>query len=276
MSEHAPGIAHGDADQSVSLLKKHHFLLRRLHSLSGIAPVGIFVIAHLFTNFQILTGDIQHEVEWIHSQPALIFVEIGLWASIGFHSVLGVMYMVGWAPNTMRYQYTDNYRYTLQRVTAWLALIFIFLHVATLRWRWNFFGWFTPFFVAGPDGSPLVAATTANALQASVAVVILYAVGVAAVVYHWCNGLWTAAISWGLTISVQAQKRWGYVCLTLGVVLAIWSAGAIVGALKYDVSAAEKAAIQAAIEAHKNGRELPEKATHKDVDAESQINVGKP
>ena len=29
---------------------KHYHLIRRLHSLSGIIPVGMFTIVHLFTN----------------------------------------------------------------------------------------------------------------------------------------------------------------------------------------------------------------------------------
>ena len=31
-------------------LDKHYFLLRRLHSLTGIVPIGIFLLAHLTTN----------------------------------------------------------------------------------------------------------------------------------------------------------------------------------------------------------------------------------
>ncbi|MCE9591961.1 MAG: hypothetical protein K8S99_15750 [Planctomycetes bacterium] len=244
-----------------TFLQKHHFLLRRLHSLSGIVPVGVFVMMHLFTNFQLMVGDYQHEVEFIHSLPALFIIEVTLWGSIGFHAALGLVYTFTGKANVDRYAYQDNWRYTLQRITGILALIFIFLHIATLRWRWGFFGWFTPFFVAGPDGTPLVSATTANALQHSKLVLILYIVGVASVVYHWCNGLWTAAISWGLTITVAAQKRWGYVCATLGLVLAIFSAGSIVGAMTYKVSDAERAAMQAAIERHEQGLAPIEKSS---------------
>ncbi len=33
-----------------SLEARHHFLLRRLHSLSGIVPIGAFLIEHMLTN----------------------------------------------------------------------------------------------------------------------------------------------------------------------------------------------------------------------------------
>lgn len=260
-----------------SFLKKHHFLLRRLHSLSGIVPVGVFVIMHLFTNFQIIAGDFQHEVEFIHGLPALIITEMTIWGAIAFHAGLGLVYTFGGSKaNVQRYPYQDNWRYTLQRITGILALIFIFLHVATLRWRWDFFGWFTPFFVAGPDGTPLVSATTANALQHSTPVLIIYVVGVASVVFHWSNGLWTAAISWGLTVSVAAQKRWGYVCATLGIALAIFSAGAIYGSLTYEINDKERAAFEAAKLRHSQGLEPIHKSfKHEGVTETTQLKIEK-
>jgi succinate dehydrogenase / fumarate reductase cytochrome b subunit len=242
-------------------LKKHAFLLRRLHSLSGIVPVGLFVCVHLFTNFQLLVGDYQHEVEFIHSLPALLFMEITIWGSIAFHAILGLVYTFQGRSNVSRYPYMDNWRYTLQRITGIIALVFIFVHVSTLRWRWNYFGLIdTPFYVAGPEGQPLVSATTAAALQASLAVFIFYIIGTFSVVYHWCNGLWTAAISWGLTASVPAQKRWGYVCAGLAIVLSVFSIGALVAGYTRPLTEQEKAWIQQTHEAHKAGQPILHKA----------------
>ncbi|MBL4700347.1 MAG: hypothetical protein JKX85_03735 [Phycisphaeraceae bacterium] len=235
-----------------SLLAKNHFLLRRLHSLSGIIPVGVFCTVHLFTNFQILlqqffgeTDIFQHEVDFIHAMPALIFIEIGLWSTIAFHAILGIAYTLKGKSNVQEYKHLNNWRYTMQRVTGVIALIFIFLHVATLRWRWDFFGWFTPFYAHGPDGEPLVTASTAYALQASWLVSSLYLIGALGVVYHWANGLWTAAITWGITISPMAQKRWGQCCLALGLALSVFTVGAIVGANTYEITPSELQAIEA-------------------------------
>lgn len=227
-----------------------HFVLRRLHSLTGIIPVGIFVIFHLFTNFQLLVGDFQHEVEFIHGLPALLMMEIILWLSIGFHAVLGLYYtFVGSKPNAPHYPYADNWRYSLQRITGILALVFIFLHVATLRWGWSIGGWFTPFFVEGPDGEPLATATTALALQHAWWVVALYLIGLLSVVYHWANGLWTAAITWGWTISTNAMRRWGIFCIGLGVVLTVFGIGSIIGAMQYEVTDEQRERIEERIEA---------------------------
>ena len=57
MSQQAIDTAPATANPS--FLERHHFLLRRLHSLSGIIPVGLFVVMHLFTNFQLAVGDFQ-------------------------------------------------------------------------------------------------------------------------------------------------------------------------------------------------------------------------
>lgn len=228
---------------SASLMDRHHHLLRRLHSLSGIIPVGLFTIMHLFTNFQLATGDFQHEVNFIHSMPALFFLEVSIWGGIGFHAALGLVYTFTGKANVKNYTYAENVRYTLQRVTGILALIFIFIHVATLRWGWTFGGLFDTFYVASKDGHPLATATTARALQSNW-VLLLYVIGVSSVIYHFCNGLWTAAITWGLTITVQAQKRWGYACAALAAALTLFMVGAIVGARTYEITPQDQAAME--------------------------------
>ncbi|MEM1355375.1 MAG: hypothetical protein AAGC44_04660 [Planctomycetota bacterium] len=236
------------------LIERNHFLLRRLHSLSGILPVGLFVIAHLFTNAQMIWGQkpgpdgqsvFQHEVDFIHSIPALLFVEIGLWSAIGFHAVLGFYYTFSGKHNVKNYKYKGNYRYLVQRITGILALVFIFLHIATLRWRWDIFGWFTPFYAHGfyTDGGvvgedvPMSLPYTAYALKVSWVVVLFYVVGVLSVVYHWSNGLWTAAISWGITVSESAMNRWGLACAGLFVSLTAFFIAAMIGAIRYDLYA---------------------------------------
>jgi len=41
---------------------------------------------------------------------------------------------------------------------------------------------------------------------------IVYPLGILASCYHLANGFWTAAITWGLTVSKGAQRRFGYAC----------------------------------------------------------------
>lgn len=242
-----------------SFMEKNAFLLRRLHSLSGIIPIGLFVCFHLFTNAQMLLGTFQHEVDWIHSQPALELMEIGLiWLPLAFHAGLGIFY----AASGTKYSVAKNggwshTRYILQRVTGFVALAFILFHVATLRWR---FGLWTPFFThapyAQPDGmgriiyvvKPFADQATALALKGHPLVLALYILGVFGTVYHFANGLWTAAISWGLTLSVGAQKRFGALCIAVFVALSAFSVMAFVGALTYKITDADRLAYQTAKE----------------------------
>lgn len=225
-------------------MERHHYLLRRLHSLTGVAPIGIFLLFHLTTNSSIVWGLIntghaeghagvatfQHEVNFIHSLPALILLEVfGLWLPIAFHSILGVYYATTGKSNVGAYPFRDNWRYSLQRISGYVGVLFIFYHVATLRWGWTFLV---------PGNTKWSAEYAASTLAASlrggyegvtalgVVVSLFYMLGVSLLVFHLANGLWTAAITWGLTISDRAQRRWAWVCGAIGVALmgAAWAA----------------------------------------------------
>lgn len=226
-----------------SFLDKNYFLIRRLHSLTGIVPIGVFLIAHLLTNSSAAWGAFAlreqipgvdttterglayfwKEVMWINTQvPHLLLIELTLWVSIAFHSVFGVYFALSGKANTNRYAYQSNWRYSLQRLSGYIGILFIFYHVATLRWGWTFLvpggtKWSAEF-----AGSTLAAAIRGSQdayTLGGAAVTLLYFVGVTMLVYHFANGLWTAAITWGITISAAAQRRWGYACAGLGAVL---------------------------------------------------------
>ncbi|GJM18028.1 MAG: succinate dehydrogenase [Phycisphaeraceae bacterium] len=259
-----------------SFFERHSFLLRRLHSLSGIVPIGVFLIAHLTTNSSLAWGRFalrgegegmsiaqggvkyfQEEVSYINEQvPHLLLIEVTLWVSIAFHAILGVYYATTGKGNTAHYPHMDNWRYSLQRISGYLGIAFIFYHVATLRWGWT---WLVP---GGTQWSHHFSASTlAAAIQGSpegwtalgVAVALLYFAGITLLVFHFANGLWTAAITWGLTVSVPAQKRWGLVCFGLGagLMLAAWSS---LGAA-FMVDPQEARATEAEMILHEHGPE---------------------
>ena len=240
------------------LLERHHFLLRRLHSLTGIAPIGVFLISHMLTNSSIAWGladshknelghggvaTFQHEVNFIHSIPFLLIIELTLWVSIAFHSILGFVYAATGSSNTAHYGYAANWRYRLQRLSGYVGVVFIFYHVATLRWGWTFLV---------PGGTQwsgeFAASTTAAVLRggpqgislAAIAVAFFYFAGVSLLVFHFANGLWTAAITWGLTVSRESQRRWGYVCgaVGAGLMLMAWSSLGVFLAMEPDAARA--------------------------------------
>jgi len=222
-------------------------------------PIGAFLIAHLTTNSSIVWGMVdtrqgetpvsrgvavfQHEVDFIHSIPFLLLIEIfGLWIPILFHSALGFVYAFSGKSNTRLYPYQDNWRYTLQRVSGYLGFLFLLYHIATARWGWT---WLPG---AATFEAEAASSTTALMLQGGspgldplgVAVSLFYLLGVSLLVFHFANGLWTAAITWGLTISASAQRRWGYVCAAIGVGLMGLAWMAVIGFATLDVEEAER------------------------------------
>jgi succinate dehydrogenase / fumarate reductase cytochrome b subunit len=245
--------SHPSPPAATGFFARHEFLLRRLHSLSGLVPVGAYMCVHLLTNATVLGGPqtFQEKVDTIHSLgPALPFVEwTFIFLPIIFHAGLGVVRAVSCETNTGVYRYGGNVRYTLQRVTAWIALLFIGWHVFHMH------GWFHNSFwtenVAhklggGQFDAEHATSTAAMALQ-PLLVKILYSIGVLATVYHLANGLWTSGITWGLWTTPVAQRRADYVCAALGVLLAFVGMSALFGMSRANVAEA-KAVEQARIE----------------------------
>jgi succinate dehydrogenase / fumarate reductase cytochrome b subunit len=63
---------------------------------------------------------------------------------------------------------------------------------------------------------------------------IWYPIGIIASCFHLANGFWTAAITWGLTVSAGAQRRWGYVCGAIFALTLICGFLAIIGGGRAD------------------------------------------
>ncbi|RME39540.1 MAG: succinate dehydrogenase [Planctomycetota bacterium] len=221
--------------QDGSLFGKYHFLIRRLHSLSGIIPVGVFLCMHLLTNASILApgepgSEFQRAVERIHALgPLLVPVEIlFIFLPLLFHTLVGFLIVFTAESNVRYYRYGGNIRYTLQRTTGVIAFVFILYHVWQMHWMGKPFGG-GMFEVHGEDGTPLSAVTAAKAIQSAWWVAPLYAVGIVASVFHFANGIWTALITWGITIKPRTQRAAGYVCTVFGVLLALIGLGALRG-----------------------------------------------
>jgi succinate dehydrogenase / fumarate reductase cytochrome b subunit len=210
-----------------SLLARHQFLIYRLFSLCGIVPVGAYLVVHLSTNALILDGPaaFQNAVYTIHGVPLLTLVEwTFIFIPILFHAAIGLVIVAGGLPNATTYPNASNVRYTLQRVTAIIALVFILWHVFHMH-GWIHAKWWVdsirsfPELFSGANFRPFNAASTAGKALASGLVATLYAIGMLACVYHFANGVWTAGITWGIWTTPRSQRGASYLCLVLGIVL---------------------------------------------------------
>ena len=204
------------SDLTVPLIGGHrHFLIRRLHSLTGLI-FGGYIVVHLLINASLIQGGdvFQKQVDKIHSLPFLLGVEWAfIFLPIIYHTVYGIWITFTGQPNAGHYGYAKNWFYLWQRISAMVIVAFMIFHVLGMK---GFFGHTLSF---DPEHARDTAARHIMA-HWSVAYLI-YPLGILASSYHLANGFWTAAITWGLTISAAAQRRWGFVCvgifaLTLG------------------------------------------------------------
>jgi len=193
-----------------------NFLLRRLHSLTGII-FGGYLVVHLLVNATLVEGPrhdggptvFQMQVDKIHSLPFLAVVEtVFIYLPILYHTIYGIWITVTGKPNVANYPYTKNWFYVLQRASAIILVFFMLFHVLGMK---GVFG--------GDIGRALTFAplhatqSTVNHMQAGWWVgYIIYPIGILASCYHLANGFWAAGITWGLTVSKSAQKRWGMAC----------------------------------------------------------------
>ena len=212
-------------ESSPSFLARHQFLIYRLFSLSGLIPVGAFLVVHLLTNASVLSGAgaFQSRVDMIHSLgPLLVPIEwLFIFLPMLFHATVGFLIIANGLPNVGSYAYVGNVRYTLQRATGMIAFVFIMGHVLHLHWMGAPLG--------GGKFDPHAATSSAAVAIHPVLTSILYAIGVLCAVFHLANGLWTLGITWGIWTSPAAMRRANAVSIVVGVLLAAAGLGAISG-----------------------------------------------
>lgn len=193
------------------------FILRKLHQLSGIVPLGIFVLEHFYTNSKALTGagDFNNAVKDLQSIPYIVFVEIGgIFIPLIYHAIYGIFITFEWRPNNLHYPYSRNWFYLIQRITGIILFFFITFHV--LNFRVGAIPGLNKLSVADnwQQGFDIVRGEFLNPL-----IFVIYLIGITATVWHLANGLWLFAVDWGIVIGERAQRLMGYACIAFGVFL---------------------------------------------------------
>jgi succinate dehydrogenase / fumarate reductase cytochrome b subunit len=201
-----------------------HFLLRRLHSLLGLLPVGAFLIFHLWENSQSRLGAEHYNREVVGALQGMNYLpilEIFLIAlPLLFHAGYGIVIAHQGRPELQRYPYVRHWLYWLQRLSGIGILVFLLLHVGLTRIQGML--------------EPAVRADLFGHMQAILSQPWMFAVyltGLLLAVFHLANGLWSMAIAWGLTTSVRAQNLLGYACIGTGALLAALGIHGLIGFL---------------------------------------------
>ena len=192
----------------------HEFLWRRLHSLSGVFPVGAFLLEHYISNAYVTNGAhaYNEQVRFLTSLPFVPWLEtFFIYIPILFHSLYGFYIWYRGDSNVgAAYPWTGNWMYTAQRWTGAIAFLYIAYHTYTMRF----------------SGVHLLTNSAASFNKVYDAfqnpwVVAFYIVGIVAASWHFAYGLWLFAAKWGITVGDGARRRFGFVCFGIGAVLIV-------------------------------------------------------
>ena len=193
------------------------FILRKLHQLSGIVPLGVFLLDHFYTNSKALKGPEEYNdaVRELQSIPYILFIETGVvFVPLVYHAVYGLVITWESRPNNLAYPYPRNWFYLIQRITGVILFFFILFHV--LNFRFGLIPGLNTVSVAhAPDRAFDIVAGEFRMLP----ILIIYVIGVTATVWHFANGIWLFLVDWGIAIGERAQRLTGYACIAFGVLL---------------------------------------------------------
>lgn len=199
-----------------SARERRAFVLRKLHSLIGVVPLGAFLVVHLWTNASALQGPAAHEAAMATSWGApfrAFLIGLGLYLPLAFHALWGLRRTLDSRPTRRPPAGSRHTGYVLQRATGLLLLVFIVVHVAELH-------------LLGEGGAEhpgdhfdrlcrLLSATHGGIPWRAA----FYLTGLAAAAYHLANGLRAFCSGWGITRSRRAARRLGVLWAAVGLLL---------------------------------------------------------
>lgn len=192
--------------------KGHTYFLRKLHSLTGIIPIGAFLVEHLISNWEATKGPIAYarQVQFLNSLPFVHILEwVFIFLPIAYHALYGLNIWRRGKSNVIYYPWAGNWMYLLQRITGIIALAYIIQHV----WEERFSG-------VVLHNDPGAAFHKMQMTLSNPWMVAVYVIGLLAVCWHFSYGIWLFCAKWGITPGAKARKRLGYAVIALGIILA--------------------------------------------------------
>lgn len=198
----------------------HSFLIRRLHSISGIFPIGGFLVQHIYAQVLAMKGPQAYNdhVAFLVSLPMLVAVEtLFIFAPILFHGGYGIYIWARGKSNVTDYPYVGNWMYFWQRVTGIIAFVYIGYHLYEQR--------FTGVHLAS---EPFQSYHKVSQALDNPLILTFYAIGMIASCFHFAYGLWLFACKWGITMGPKSQRLSAALCGGLGAVLCLGGLASLV------------------------------------------------
>ncbi|MFZ3576370.1 succinate dehydrogenase cytochrome b558 subunit [Virgibacillus sp. DJP39] len=197
---------------------RKQFNYRRLHSLLGVIPIGVFLIQHLVVNHYAVYGreSFNQAAHVLESLPFKLVLEtFVIYLPILFHAILGVYIVFVAKNNAKRYGFFRNWMFYVQRITGIITLIFIVWHVWETR-------------VQIGMGNAEANFSLMENILASPAMFWFYIIGVISTTFHFSNGLWSFLVSWGITQSPRSQQIATYATLIIFLALSYVGVSALI------------------------------------------------
>jgi succinate dehydrogenase / fumarate reductase cytochrome b subunit len=179
------------------------YLLRKLHSLTGIIPVGAFLAEHFWSNSYALVSRAQYDAksQELQTIPFRVAVEwLFIFLPMLYHGGYGIYIWLRGKSNVSAYPWVGNWLYTAQRYTGLIAFAYIGWHLYTERWLTH---------------GKSTYADVEDLLQNPYALAFMF-IGVLASSFHLGVGIWNFLCKWGLAATVKAQRAAGALGATVG------------------------------------------------------------
>lgn len=218
-------------DMSLALSKENYFW-HKVHSLTGIVPVGFYMVQHLTLNSFTIAGPDRFDgvIHFFESLPKHILLTlevVAIWLPLLFHAVYGLFIVNRGEPNYFqtKYKWSQNRMYSLQRWSGMFLFLFLAFHIATTT---------IAKYIAGTSTGIEYAAWQEKLTSYGYVLFVVYILGILAASYHLSYGVWNFCIRWGITVSDKAQLRVQKLSMGLFVVITLLGWGALVGFLIHD------------------------------------------
>jgi len=193
------------------LSKESDFYIRRLHSLLGIIPVGLFVAQHLVINHFATRGPEAFNAasDFMGNLPFVLFLEwFIIYIPLMLHAFYGLYIAFTFKANVKKYGTFRNWMFFWQRVTGVFLVVFIAWHIFETRFQ-------------KAIGAKEVNFDMMADILASPFMLAFYIAGVLAATFHLSNGIWSFLVSWGITQTPRSQKIVTYISIGIFLVLSV-------------------------------------------------------
>ena len=206
-------------------LTRENYVMHRIHSITGVMPVGYYMVQHLVLNSNSLISPEKFNgvIDFFEGlpKPFLLALEVGMiWLPLLFHAVYG-LFIISRAENnylTTKYKWSQNKMYFLQRASGLVVFFYLIYHSITTTGVKYYSG----------NAENVKYDAMSEKLHHPV-VLLIYIVGILGASYHFGYGLWNFCIRWGITVKEDAQQRIQKISALVFVALTLLGWGALVG-----------------------------------------------